>query len=262
MYGTAAPCRAPGFGTAQPCRTIARVIIAQIVDDRAPEYERKSQRIDFEALRGVHDVRLGDMKGAQIKHVYAKHAHIAKASAFLPRREAVTPFNVPEAVEDAYFAALRPTTHDPLSTLGSFSRPSVTPVIEQTMARIHRFREDVQWRLFSQRPTPEEIASVDVWVDPAVEEDDYDGFVAEAMAVGVIAVAARTPVNEQRCEKGRTGFLVPPCDPNELTHAILAALFKPEVARARPEAARQTVSKYRSRHRLRVLTQMYEHLIT
>ena len=130
------------------------------------------------------------------------------------------------------------------------------------MARIHRFREDVQWRLFSHPPSPEEIASVDVWVDPAVEEDDYDGFVAEALAVGVIAVAARTPVNEQRCERGRTGFLVPPCDPNELTHAILAALFKPEVGRARAEAARQTVSKYRSRHRLRVLTQMYEHLIT
>jgi hypothetical protein len=260
LYGTAAPCRIPGFGTAQPCHTIARVIIAQIVDNRAPEYERKSQRIDFEALRATHDVCLGDTKGAQIKHVYAKHAYIAKASGFFPRREPVTPLNLPEAVEDIYYDP-RPTTHDLNSTVGSFLRPSVTPVIEQTMARIHRFREDVQWRLFSHPPSPEEIASVDVWVDPAVEEDDYDGFVAEAMAAGVIAVAARTPVNEQRCEKGRTGLLVPPCDPNELTHAILAALFKPEVARAWSEAARQTVSKYRSRRRLRVLTQMYEHLI-
>jgi glycosyltransferase involved in cell wall biosynthesis len=76
-----------------------------------------------------------------------------------------------------------------------------------------------------------------------------------------MVIAARTPVNELRCEKGRTGLLVPPCDPNEWTHAILSALFKPEGARGRSEAARQTVSKYRLRHRLRILSQMYEHLV-
>ena len=49
-------------------------------------------------------------------------------------------------------------------------------------------------------------------------------------------------------------------DPNELTHAILAALFKPEVAHSKMEAARQTLSKFRPRQRLRVLTHMYESL--
>src|SRR5206468_12188134 len=144
----------------------------------------------------------------------------------------------PEAVEDAYFRA---NTQEPTATIGSFQRKSITPLIEQSMHRIDRFRDDITWRLFTHAPSPDDIASVGVWVDPAVEDDDYDGFVAEAMAAGVIAVAARTPINVQRCETGRTGFLVPPCDPNELTHAILAALFKPEVARTRSEAARQTV---------------------
>ncbi|PYQ53865.1 MAG: hypothetical protein DMF59_00550 [Acidobacteria bacterium] len=42
----------------------------------------------------------------------------------------------------------------------------------------------------------------------------------------------------------------------EFTHAILAALFKPEVARQKIEAARQTISKFHPRQRLRALQQM------
>ena len=126
------------------------------------------------------------------------------------------------------------------------------------MHRIDRFRDDVEWRLFSHVPSPEEIAELGAWVDPAVDENDYDGFVAEALVVGVNVVAAATPINVQRLEKGRTGFLAPPNDPNEMTHAILAALFKPEVARARSDAARQTIGKYRAGQRIRALTRIYE----
>lgn len=232
------------------------MIIAQIVARGASEYEKKSQRIDFEALQTMHEIR---DEGAQVKHVYGPPTYAAQTKRFFAKRETITPFNVPEAVDDGYF--LQPATYNLKPTLGSFFRPSVTPVIEQTMARIHRFREDVDWRVFSAPPSPSDIAAVNVWVDPAVQEDDHDGFVAEATAAGVMVVAARTPINTLRCEKGRTGVLVPPCDPNELTHAILSALFKPEVALSRLEAARQTVSKYRWRNRIRVLTTLYERLI-
>ena len=51
-------------------------------------------------------------------------------------------------------------------------------------------------------------------------------------------------------------LVVLPNDPNELTHAILAALFKPEVAQQKIEAARQTISKFHPRQRLRALQQM------
>jgi glycosyltransferase involved in cell wall biosynthesis len=74
-------------------------------------------------------------------------------------------------------------------------------------------------------------------------------------------VASATPINVQRLEKGRTGFLVPPRDPNEMTHAILTALFKPEVARARSDAARQTVGKFRAGQRIRALTRIYEDIV-
>jgi glycosyltransferase involved in cell wall biosynthesis len=166
---------------------------------------------------------------------------------------------LPEAVEERYFAAadVRASGGE-RRTIGSFNRPSARNLVEQTMARIHRFRTDVDWRVFEEEPAPEDLAGVDAWVDPATDETDFDGFTAEALAVGLPVVAARTPINVLRLEQGRTGFLVPPRDPNEMTHAILSALFKTEVAQAKQSAARQTVSKFRARQRLRILTRIYE----
>ena len=69
-------------------------------------------------------------------------------------------------------------------------------------------------------------------------------------------------MNAWRLEQGRTGFLVPVGDPNEMTHAILTALFKVEVAESRQQAARQTVSKFRARQRLRILLRLYEQQIS
>ena len=134
-------------------------------------------------------------------------------------------------------------------------------MIDQTLTRIHRFRDDVSWTLFDRVPEPQDLLSVDIWVDPAIDDRDFDGFVAEAVVSGLPVVAGRTPINEIRLEKGRTGALVPPRDPNEMTHAILTALFKPEVARSKQNAARQTASKFRARQRLRVLSHLYETLI-
>ncbi|MGZ7081030.1 MAG: glycosyltransferase, partial [Thermoanaerobaculia bacterium] len=68
-------------------------------------------------------------------------------------------------------------------------------------------------------------------------------------------------INMSRAVKGHIAFLVPPSDPNELAHAILAALFKPEVAGVKIEAARQTASKFRPRQRLRVLERRYQGLL-
>ncbi|HJT17461.1 MAG TPA: glycosyltransferase [Thermoanaerobaculia bacterium] len=137
------------------------------------------------------------------------------------------------------------------STIASFRRKSIMGFIEQTMARIHRTRDDIDWLLLDEPPIV--FATFDAWIDPALDADDRDGFVAEAQVAGKIVVATRTPFNGKRLEQGRTGFLVPPGDPNELTHAILAALFKPEVSQPKIEAAKQTISKYQPRQRLRAL---------
>lgn len=171
---------------------------------------------------------------------------------------------LPEAVEEAYWN-LPPHPLTPsreMHVIASFARAPLRNMVEQTVARIHRFRSDVEWRVLSHAPTPEDLAGVDLWVDPAVADDDLDGFVAEALVAGVPVVASRTPINERRLEKGRCGGLVPTRDPNELTHAILTALFKQEVRESRAIAARQTASRFHVRQRLRILLRSYETLVT
>jgi len=253
--------------------------IVQIVLPGISDYERKSQRADLAALAGRHEL-VDDVRNADIAHVYSSVdlpratfvrfpvPYIASAPMAPARwswrkpvepRIVVTPENLPEVVDDSYFAA----TIDPprTNTIGSYARDATRNQVEQTLHRIERFRDDVRWKVFISPPTPEDLAGVDVWVDPVAEEKDYGGFVAEALVVGLPVVAARTRVNALRLENGRTGILVPLRDPNEMTHAILSALFKPEVAQGRVAAARQTNAKFRMRHRLRVLTQLYEQLI-
>jgi glycosyltransferase involved in cell wall biosynthesis len=175
---------------------------------------------------------------------------------------------LPEVVEEVFFGARRAegggqkVAGSGQKVIGSFRRGEVQSMVELTLARIERFRDDVTWHRFDRDPTPEDLASVAAWVDPAIHENDFDGFVAEAIVSGLPVIASRTKINALRLEQGRTGFLVPPRDPNELAHAILAALFKPEVASMRLSAAQQTASKFRSRQRLRVLVHMYETIAT
>lgn len=256
--------------------------IAQLLLPSASEYERKSQRADLEALREKHEIVA--LPDAQIAHVYAGgelppgefvdfplpyvSSAPMKASRWSwrkPRLPAfvLSPFGekpLPEVVEERYWDTPQRRSGGE-KIVGSFHRPGTRNMVEQTLMRVHRFRDDVTWNIFDHPPTREDLAEVDVWVDPAVEDSDLDGFVAEALVVGLPVVASRTAINAQRLEKGRTGWLVPPRDPNEMTHAILAALFKPEVAENKLAAARQTMSKFRARQRMRILGPLYETLI-
>jgi hypothetical protein len=252
--------------------------IAQIILPGASEYERKSQRADRAALE-IHHELVEEAGKSDLAHVYAGRElpsdfrmpvpYVSSASmtrSRWPWRRAPGPARVagwrelPEVVEDVFFTRQPREQRAGPKVIGSFHRKSTTNMVEQTLARIHRFRDDVLWNLIDHTPTPSDLRSVDVWVDPAVEEHDLDGFVAEALVSGIPVVAARIEINTARSEKGRTALLVPPKDPNEMTHAILAALFKSEAAQAKVQAAEQTASKFRSRQRLRVLTHLYETL--
>ena len=261
--------------------------IAQVVLPGASEYERKSQRIDRAALAARHEVVVVPLEevresGAQLAHIYSSAELDRRAFTGFPvpyvsstgmkkarwswRKPVepafvLTPAEVPEAVEDAYFDVRHEPAND-ARVIGSFARPSTKNMVELTLVRLQRTRGDVTWRVFDQVPTPRDLARVDVWVDPATSENDLDGFTAEALVVGLPVVATRTAINTARLEKGRTGWLVPPGDPNEMTHAILSALFKPEVASNKVTAARQTASKFRARQRLRVLLHIYESLVS
>lgn len=256
------------------------MIIAQLLLPGASEYERKSQRIDFASLSAEHDIRLGETNDADLVHVYGPEPMFVEldvpyvSNARLKRRRfrritpperIITPLKgtvdsfIPEAVDEIYFEGESRKPDKP--TVGTFARPQLRNIIEQTAGRIQRYRDDIDWLLFDAAPSPEDLRSVDVWVDPAMSENDFDGFVAEAIAAGTAVLASRTAINVQRLEKGRTGVLVPPGDPNEWTHAILAALFKPEFRHSKRIAAQQTASKFRPRHRARALIELYKSIV-
>jgi hypothetical protein len=256
------------------------VIIAQLVLPGASEYESKSQRIDFASLSAEDDVRIGEVADADLIHFYAPDdmrvdLKLPYVSNVWPKRRrfrrtaqperVITPLKdsidsfIPEAVDEIYFAGEEKQPHKP--TVGTFARPPLRNIIEQTAARIQRYRDDVDWLLFDTAPSPDDLRGVDVWVDPAMSDSDFDGFVAEAIVAGTAVIASRTTINVQRLEKGRTGVLVPPGDPNEWTHAILAALFKPEFRHSKRIAAQQTASKFRPRHRARALIELYESIL-
>jgi glycosyltransferase involved in cell wall biosynthesis len=259
--------------------------IAQIVLPGASAYERKSQRVDLAALSAKHEVTVVALEevtrgSADVAHLYAT-GELPKlalplpyvASAPMPQSRwswrrpvppklVLSPPEVPEAVEEAWFAAEHAPGAREVKVIGSFARPAIRPMVDKTLSRISRFRSDVTWHLYEREPAPEDLSDVDAWVDPAASAEDLDGFVAEALVLGLPIVAARTPMNAWRLEQGRTGFLVPPDDPNEMTHAILTALFKVEVAENKKNAAKQTVSKFRARQRLRILQTLYEQAIS
>ena len=230
--------------------------IAQIVAPGASEYERKSQRVDFAALsQAGHEVAVysdaREVRDADIAHLYGKARRVRIP--YVVDAELA----LPEAVEEAYWSAARERRLES-GAVGTALRKDLRNIIQQTHLRLSRSRDDIEWRLFERPPQPAELAEIAVWVDPALGDDDRDGFVAEALVVGNVVVASRTTINVQRLEKGRTGFLVRPNDPNELTHAILAARFKSELGQAKSSAAKQTISKFRPRQRLRALTPIYE----
>ena len=250
--------------------------ILQIVVPGAGEFDRKLKRVDAAALPEIYVDA-----GADLAHVYGpvsetppmryvaanvppKRRFALRAPRAPERLIAPLPADghvvVPEAVEEHYFADRRPPIDRERKVAGYFARPSVENLVEQTAARVARNRDDIDFLAFSATPQPEDFEACDVWLDPAIDDSDYDGFVAEAMARGVSVVAARTAINVHRSERGRTAWLVPPRDSNELTHAILAALFKPEMSEARRSAARQTISKFRPRQRAKALAALYESL--
>src|SRR5947208_2112987 len=97
--------------------------ILQVLPPRPSEYEKKSQRIDLDALRLEHEVVVGKGVSADITLIYGKP----------PVSE------LPEAVEESYFSgAPLPSAARAPRIIASFRRQSIMRVIEQTVPRLHR----------------------------------------------------------------------------------------------------------------------------
>src|SRR4051812_30627039 len=164
--------------------------IAQLVLPGASAYERKSQQLDAAALGGQAEslsytytdtgVRQPlRLSAFDLVHVYGPRElppatfvgfpkpYVASGTVRKPRfsfrspREpeyALSPVEsddytlLPEAVDDAYFDGNRQSTGN--LVIGSIQRASTTNIIDQTLARIHRFRTKTPGHLSRTHPTP------------------------------------------------------------------------------------------------------------
>jgi hypothetical protein len=165
-------------------------------------------------------------------------------------------------VDDEYFEYIeRDDFPREVRIVGSVARgPLVRRNWELAFARIQRVRGDIEWRLLDAPPSPRGLAAYDLWVDPAEAEDDFDGFVSEAIAAGVPVVAARTEINRARTNSGRAGLLARRGDHNELAHAVLSGLFKDELTEPRRLAARDFRETFRVEARRRAVASVYREL--
>lgn len=171
---------------------------------------------------------------------------------------------VPEAAGDEWFVE-RParTRHNGPRRVGSFARSAaVRNNSAQACGRILRFRDDVEWTVYDEPPSPRELADLDLWVDPASGEDDVDGMVVEAIACRTPVVAARTEVNARRLDHGKAGLLCPAGDHNELTHAVLGALFKYEISTPLRAHAERIRDRFRPHHRRDAVARIYAEVAT
>lgn len=170
---------------------------------------------------------------------------------------------LPEAVSDDWFVVRHVSDgRAGARRVGSFARNDrARNNSEQSSGRIRRFREDVEWILFDAPPTPDELAALDLWVDPASSEDDVDGMVPEALACLTPVVAAKTERNSKRLDGGKAGLLPPVGDHNEMTHAVLNVLFKEEVAAPLRRHARLVRERFRPANRRAAIEAVYAEVI-
>lgn len=174
------------------------------------------------------------------------------------------PDSVPEAVDEEYFAEedSPPRPHGPF-VIGSAGpdRKGIDVMTRATMARLGRFRDDVEWRVFETVPSPAELRELDLWIDPALDDLDFDGGTAEALCSRKTVVASRTELNRMRTDDGAAALLVPVGDPNEMTHAILLGLFKPELRKPRSQRLITIGSRFERSARAERLMKLYKSIL-
>lgn len=257
----------------------------QLTDQEALAGETSSEVLDLSSSRASALAAAVREAGIEIIHVYGDPAERSReiertgvpwiASRPLPSRRfsfrrhrapvvanPLTDPPLPEAVAHSWIEqreepfAIEPKPRYRIGTLGP-ERKGVRRLVNETAARLARFRDDLEWEMFDEAPSAAALREIDVWVDPATDPGDFAGFTAEALVAGKRVVACRTPINMMRLEGG-TGFAVPIDDPNELAHAIVTALFKEEITLPRLEVSfRESPRRFDPARRGEALVALY-----
>jgi glycosyltransferase involved in cell wall biosynthesis len=106
-----------------------------------------------------------------------------------------------------------------------------------------------------------EFESTDVFCFPSHYESESSGLVIiEAMQFGIPVIASRWRGIPEIVQDGRTGFLIPPHDPNALAQHLKVLVDRPELRLRMGNAARQaylerhTINKYLETIEMALLT--------
>ncbi|MBI2213323.1 MAG: glycosyltransferase [Acidobacteria bacterium] len=165
---------------------------------------------------------------------------------------------IAEPVGEEYFVPPRPRSTGANPRVGAYIQSARTASTRDLVdARIRRFRDDVRWSLFDTPPSVSQMRELDLWIDLAGDENELDGQLCEALALGLPVVAARTAANRLRTDDGRAAALCPQGDHNELAHAIVTMLFKPERAEPILAAATSRREMFRPERRREALAAAY-----
>lgn len=272
--------------------------IAQIVASTLSALEAREQRLDLAALQPLFPVLVltADPRGrstdagrrpleailkeseATVAHLYGRSLLtrrllgrialpvVAPAAAPSPRLPwlrirqpdaVLDDATAPPAVPPEYFQA--GSANKGATRVGVLARDEeAARAVAATRQRIERFREDIRWRIFQKVPDAPDMRLLGAWIDPV--PDRASGGIPEAMAAGVPVIAARTSFTVALLEDGKAGFLIPPGDPNELAHAILATLFKAEMTDPKRRRASELAERFRPERRAEMLIRIYREL--
>lgn len=112
------------------------------------------------------------------------------------------------------------------------------------------------------RDIPELIQLLDVVVHASVKPEPFGRVIAEGMAMGKPVVAAMNGGPLEIIEEGRTGFLVPPGDPEKLAHRIIELLTDPARANALGHNARQEAAgRFSPGSHARLIERVYDNVL-
>lgn len=105
---------------------------------------------------------------------------------------------------------------------------------------------------------PALLAAADLFVLPSRSEA-FPNAAIEAMAAGLPVIASAVGGLLDLIESGRTGLLVPPCDPEALADAIAAVVSDPEMAhRLGAQARAEITSRYSFERMVHAFEDLYE----
>ena len=109
---------------------------------------------------------------------------------------------------------------------------------------------------------PELLAAADLFVLASRTREGFGIALAEAMAMSLPVVGTFVEGIPELVEEGRTGLLVPPCDPSALADAFLKLVREPKLRHELGTRGRATVeSRFDARRMVAAYAALYEELL-